>query len=112
MKILPMADCCAPLLMGPLARREAERLAGAFKILADPARLRILSLIASSTDKEACVCNLTEPLRLSQPTVSHHLKVLWEAGLLEREQRGLWAYYRIIPESLDALREAIAPSTA
>lgn len=110
MRVLPIADCCLPLFESPLDRREAERMAGAFKILADPARLRLLSLIAAQPGGEACVCDLTHPVRLSQPTVSHHLKVLQEAGLLEREQRGLWAYYRIVPGALDDLREAIAPS--
>jgi ArsR family transcriptional regulator len=86
-------------------------MAGAFKILADPARLRLLSLIAAQPEGEACVCDLIEPVRLSQPTVSHHLRVLQEAGLLEREKRGLWAYYRIVPDALEDLREAISPSS-
>ena len=77
-------------------------------MLVDPARLRLLSLIQSQPDNEACVCNLTEPLGLSQPTVSHHLKVLLEAGLVEREQRGSWAYFRVVPEPLAALRELLA----
>lgn len=111
MKVLPIADCCSPLFESPLAQRDAERMAGAFKILADPARLRLLSLIAAQPEGEACVCDLTQPVRLSQPTVSHHLKVLHEAGLLEREQRGLWAYYRVLPDALEDLRVAITPST-
>ena len=77
-------------------------------MLADPARLRLLSLIQSQPDHEACVCNLTEPLGLSQPTVSHHLKVLLEAGSVEREQRGSWAYFRVVPESLAGFRELLA----
>ena len=76
-------------------------------MLADPARLRLLSLIQAQPDGEACVCHLTEPLGLSQPTVSHHLKVLLTAGLVEREQRGSWAYYRVVPEALGTLREIL-----
>lgn len=98
---------CPPLLAGPLDQDEAQRLATGLKVLADPARLRLLSLIQAQPDAEACVCHLTEPLGLSQPTVSHHLKVLLEAGLVERERRGSWAYYRVIPESLAALRDLL-----
>src|SRR5437879_5643757 len=85
---------CPPLLEEPLAKDEAAQLAGALKVLADPARLRLrlLSLIQAQPEHEACVCHLTEPLGLSQPSVSHHLKVLLQAGLVEREQRGSWAY--------------------
>jgi ArsR family transcriptional regulator len=83
-------------------------LAAAFKVIADPARLRLLSLIASKPDGEACVCDLIEPLALSQPTVSHHLKVLHDAGLVRREKRGTWAFYALVPERLDALRDALA----
>jgi ArsR family transcriptional regulator, arsenate/arsenite/antimonite-responsive transcriptional repressor len=99
-----IAACCPPLLAEPLAAEDAERLAGALKAIADPARLRLLSLIQAQPGSEACVCNLTAPLGLSQGTVSHHLRVLREAGLVEREQRGTWAYYRVLPESLAALR--------
>ena len=77
-------------------------------MLADPARLRLLSLIQAQPDGEACVCHLTEPLGLSQPTVCHHLKVLLDAGLVEREQRGSWAYFRVVPEQLRTLRELLA----
>ena len=77
-------------------------------MLADPARLRLLSLIQAQPSGEACVCNLQEPLGLSQPTVSHHLKVLLDAGLVEREQRGSWAYFRVIPERLETLRSLLA----
>jgi ArsR family transcriptional regulator len=73
------------------------------KVVAEPTRLRLLSLVAGEPDGEACICNLTEPVALSQPTVSHHMKLLVEAGLLEREQRGKWAYYRLVPGALDAL---------
>jgi ArsR family transcriptional regulator len=103
-----LAGSCPPLLAAPLPAGDAESLARALKVLADPARLRLLSLIQSQPDHEACVCNLTEPLGLSQPTVSHHLKVLLEAGLVEREQRGSWAYFRVLPEPLAALRDLLA----
>ena len=101
-------ECCPAVLQSsPLTQAEAEQLAAAFRAIADPARLRLLSLLASSPGGEACVCDLVEPLRLSQPTVSHHLKLLYEAGLLAREKRGLWVYYRLIPERLQALRDAL-----
>jgi ArsR family transcriptional regulator len=106
--IATITACCAPLLQEPLAAEDAEQLADALKVLADPARLRLLSLIQAQPDAEACVCHLTEPLGLSQPTVSHHMKVLVQAGLLEREQRGNWAYFRVLPEPLAALRELLA----
>ena len=92
----------------PSRPRTLEQLAAALKIVADPARLRLLSLIQAQPGGEACVCHLTEPLGLSQPTVSHHLKVLLEAGLVERERRGSWAYYRVVPEPLTALRNVLA----
>ena len=98
----------SPLAGEPIERADAERLAGVLKALADPARLRLLSLIQSATDGEACVCDLTAPLGLSQPTVSHHLKVLREAGIVEREQRGSWAYFRVVPEPLGALASLFA----
>ena len=87
---------------------DADQLAGALKAIADPARLRLLSLIQAQPGHEACVCNLTEPLGLSQPTVSHHLKVLLNAGLVEREQRGSWAYFRVREEPLAQLRDLLA----
>ena len=98
---------CPPLLAGPLAVDEADALAKALRVLAEPARLRLLSLIQSQPDHEACVCHLTKPLGLSQPTVSHHLKVLLDAGLVEREQRGSWAYFRVVPDQLRVLRELL-----
>ena len=101
------ASSCPPLLQGPLDQQEADRLARALKTIADPARLRLLSLIQAQPDGEACVCHLTEPLGLSQPTVSHHLKVLLDAGLVERERRGSWAYYRVVPETLATLRDIL-----
>jgi ArsR family transcriptional regulator len=106
--IATLSSSCPPLLAGaPLDAGEAESLAGALKVLADPTRLRLLSLIQSQPSGEACVCNLTEPLELTQPTISHHLKVLLEAGLVEREQRGSWAYFRVVPDQLRALRELL-----
>jgi ArsR family transcriptional regulator, arsenate/arsenite/antimonite-responsive transcriptional repressor len=95
--------CCEPLVSEPLSATEAAELAPLFKAIADPVRLRLLSLIRSSKDQEACVCDLTPAVGLSQPTVSHHLKVLTEAGLLTRERRGTWAWFRIVPSRLDDL---------
>jgi ArsR family transcriptional regulator len=103
-----LSSCCQPLLQGRLAKAAAEQLATVFKAIADPARLRLLSFIAAQPSGEACVCYLMKPLGLSQPTVSHHLKVLHDAGLLTRDRRGTWVYYRIVPEQLAALREALA----
>lgn len=105
------APLCAPVLRGRIDRDEAEELAVAFKAISDPARLLVLNFIALQASGEACVCHLTEPLGLSQPTVSHHLALLLRAGLLEREQRGTWAYYRIVPQRLEALRSALSPAT-
>jgi ArsR family transcriptional regulator len=105
--IATLSPTCPPLLAGALDADDAENLAGVLKVLADPARLRLLSLIQSQPDREACVCHLTEPLGLSQPTVSHHLKVLLGAGLVEREQRGSWAYFRVVPDTLDDLRNVL-----
>jgi ArsR family transcriptional regulator len=82
-------------------------MAGVFKALADPARLRLLSLIQAQPGAEACVCNLVEPLGLSQPTVTHHLQVLHRAGLLQREKRGIWVYYRVVRPALQAVRQAL-----
>lgn len=95
--------CCTPLSQAPLTAQDADRLARTLKAIADPARLRLLSLVAASDGAEACVCDLTAPLGLSQPTVSHHLKVLTDAGLLTRDKRGVWAYYAIVPGSLSAI---------
>ena len=106
--IAKIAASCPPLLQGPLAQKDADRLSGALKAVADPARLRLLSLIRAQPNGEACVCHLTEPLGLTQPTVSHHLKVLLQAGLVEREQRGSWAFFRVREEPLAALREFLS----
>ena len=107
MEIKPIEACCAPVLGSALSESEAEDLAAAFKVLADPARLRLLSMIASADAEEACACDLVEPLGKSQPTVSHHLSVLTDAGLLTREKRGRWAWYRVVPERLTVLRDAL-----
>src|SRR5580765_3750572 len=106
--IATITASCPPLLQAPFDAAQAERLGAALKVLADPARLRLISLIQSQPGNEACVCHLTEPLGLSQPTVSHHLKVLLQAGLVEREQRGSWAYFRVREEPLAALRALLA----
>jgi ArsR family transcriptional regulator len=104
--LLPVLDC-TPLLSGtPLDEQSATRLAALLRVLADPGRLRILSLIHAQPIHEACVCHLTDSLELSQPTVSHHLRVLFEAGLVERERRGNWVYYRTVPHVFADLREA------
>lgn len=99
--------CCSPVLQGRFSKADAEALAATLRALADPARLRLMSFIASQPEGEACVCHLTAPVELSQPTVSHHLKLLNEAGLLEREKRGTWVYYRIVPEKIEAVRSAL-----
>jgi ArsR family transcriptional regulator len=104
-----ISPCCATVLQPDLTKKDADELAGLFKALADPARLRLLSFIASQPDGEACVCHLTEPVGLSQPTVSHHLKLLHDEGLLERDKRGAWVYYRVVPERLEQARAALAP---
>lgn len=104
---LPVLDC-APLLSGiPLDQAAAGRLAAALRALAEPGRLRIVSLIQAQPSREACVCHLTDALGLSQPTVSHHLRVLFEAGMLERERRANWVYYRMRPGALVELRAAL-----
>lgn len=104
-----MLPCCWPLSRGELSSAEAQQAATALKALADPARIRILSLIQAQPEAEACVCQLTEPLGLGQPTVSHHLKVLEGGGFLRHERRGRWVYYRVIPEALAAVQEMFAP---
>ena len=106
MELLPVRDvtaCCSPLTGEAISQDNAVSLASSLRALADPARLRIISMVAAHEDGEACVCDLTEPLGLSQPTVSHHLKVLVDAGLLTREKRGVWAYFTLVPGALDSL---------
>lgn len=107
-----IAACCSPLTGGVLDDEAAVRLAAMFKALADPARVKLVSLISASSDGEACVCDLTGPLGLSQPTVSHHLKLLIDAGVVTREQRGRWAYYRVVRETLAATSRALEPLLA
>jgi ArsR family transcriptional regulator, arsenate/arsenite/antimonite-responsive transcriptional repressor len=94
---------CAPLLTEPVTADQAADLAQLLKALADPTRLRLVSMVAAHENGEACVCELTEPLGLTQPTISHHLKVLIDAGILVRDKRGVWAYYALVPGALDSL---------
>jgi ArsR family transcriptional regulator, arsenate/arsenite/antimonite-responsive transcriptional repressor len=109
---LPLAEVCEPKpLAGPaLSSDEAITLAARFKAVADPTRLRLLSLIAAHEGGEACVCDLTSGFHLSGPTISHHLKVLRESGLITGERRGTWIYYRVVPSTLAALAQAISPT--
>ncbi|MEO6712631.1 MAG: metalloregulator ArsR/SmtB family transcription factor [Mycobacteriales bacterium] len=100
-------ECCAPLSREPLSIQQAEQVAPLLKALADPVRLRLMSLISSHEGGEACVCDLTDAFDLSQPTISHHLKVLHEIGLLDRSKRGVWVYYQARPEALAALAALI-----
>jgi ArsR family transcriptional regulator, arsenate/arsenite/antimonite-responsive transcriptional repressor len=95
--------CCSPVTREPLSAEAADRIAPLVKAIADPVRLRLLSLVASHSDGEACVCDLNDAFALSQPTISHHLKLLHEAGLLDREKRGVWVYYRINAGALSDL---------
>ena len=100
------AACCSPLVREPLSDEQAEQVSTLLKALADPVRLRLMSLVLSHDDGEACVCDLTDAFELSQPTISHHLKVLHEAGLLGRDKRGVWVYYkanRVALKSIAAL---------
>ena len=104
--VLDLADpaaCCPPLSARPLSQAQAGQVAPLLKALADPVRLRLMSLVASHPGGEACVCDLNEAFDLSQPTISHHLKVLYDAGLLAREKRGVWVYYRARTEALASL---------
>ena len=110
-ELLPIRDlqaCCAPITREPIAQANAESLAKSLKALADPARIRLVSMVAAHADGEACVCDLTDPLGLSQSTVSHHLKVLVDAGYLTSTKRGTWHYYRLVPGSLDAVATLLA----
>jgi ArsR family transcriptional regulator len=108
---LTVADdtvCCPSLLAAPLDTGQAAELAHGFAALGDPVRIQILSMLAAAPDGEVCVCEFVEPTGKSQPTVSHHLKILGEAGLVTGDRRGRWVWYRIVPGRLDALRAAIA----
>ena len=115
-QILPLTDisqadaaaCSSPLAREAITPERADALAHSLKALADPARLRILSIVSAHADQEACVCDLTDQLTLSQPTISHHLKVLVEAGFLFRAKRGTWSYYRLVPGSLTAVAALLA----
>ena len=109
---LTSAQDCRSLLVGePLDEPRAAELARVFKAMGDPVRLRLLSLIASHEGGEACVCDLTDVFELTGPTISHHLKVLREAGLITGERRGTWIYYRVLPETLGQLAELLTPAT-
>lgn len=103
-----LAACCGSAGSAGLDADSAERLAAVLKVIAEPTRLRLLSLVAAQRDGEECICNLTDRVGVSQPTVSHHMKMLVDAGLLEREQRGKWAYYRVVPGALDALGRLVS----
>jgi len=113
-KLLPLTDVsiCCPTGAAAIDESEAERVARVFKALGDPTRVRLLSLIAASADREACICDLTAPVGLSQPTVSHHMKQLVEAGLVTRDQRGKWAYFAVVDDALQAASTALAPRGA
>jgi ArsR family transcriptional regulator len=99
----PTTVCCSPLMRQPLSEDQSSELARVFKALGDPVRLRLLSLIASHAGGEACVCDLTDAFDLTGPTISHHLKVLREAGIIDGERRGTWIYYRVLPTTLQML---------
>jgi ArsR family transcriptional regulator len=105
-ELMPVTDmnaCPPPLVREPISAIRAEALGHSLKAISDPARLRLISIVAAHADAEACVCDLTEPLGLSQGTVSHHLKILVEAGIFSRDKRGTWAYYRLVPGALDSI---------
>lgn len=107
-----LAACCSPLTDGAIDETTAERLAHVFKALGDPTRVRLLSLIAGTAGSEACICDLTEPVGLTQPTVSHHMRLLVDAGLVTRERRGKWAYYRVVEDTLTSVARALTPTAA
>ncbi|HMN40371.1 MAG TPA: metalloregulator ArsR/SmtB family transcription factor [Phycisphaerales bacterium] len=101
--------CCGTVAGGALESEQAERIARVFKALGDPARVKLLSLIGGSESGEMCICDLTDPVGLSQPTVSHHMKQLVEAGLAAREQRGKWAYFRVVDGALQNAARTLLP---
>lgn len=104
-----MEICCTPLHEGAIDENRAEAMAPMLAALADPVRLRIISMLLAAEDGSCCGCDLEEPLGLSQPTVSHHLKVLREAGVVEGERRGRWVHYRVAPARLGEIAEALSP---
>ncbi len=108
--MIASTDCCTTTLATPLDAEAAVDLAAAFKALGDPVRLRLLSMIAAAGGEEVCVCELTPAFDLSQPTISHHLKVLREAGLLISQRRATWVYYRVVPAALQRLSDILAPA--
>jgi ArsR family transcriptional regulator len=105
-KVVNMNECCPSLLAAPLSEAAAEDLATVYAALADPVRLRLLSLVAEAG--EICSCNLQQPLGKAQPTISHHTKVLADAGLIRGEKRGRWVWWQLVPERLDVIRDSIA----
>lgn len=106
--VTPRPSCCTPVTGRTMSAEDAEQTARTLKAISDPTRLRLLSIIAAHEGAEACVCDLTEPVGLSQPTVSHHLKVLADAGLVTRDKRGVWAYYALVPGAVEALTGHLA----
>ena len=109
---LDLLACCTPLSTEPMSAEQAAQVAPLLKALADPVRLRLLSIVLSHDGQEACVCDLTPHFDLSQPTISHHLKVLHDSGLLEREKRGTWVYYAARPAAMAALVTLLSPAVA
>lgn len=109
--VLQPLVCCTPMVREPLTEDDAKALAAVFKALSDPVRLRLLSLIASFAGGEACVCDLTGPFDVSQPTISHHLRVLREAGLIDCQRRGTWVYYWVLPDALSRLGALLSTDT-
>ena len=109
--VTPVAEsCCTPLAEAPLSTEQARDLAARFKALADPARLRLVSILLASPDGESCTCDLTGPLGLSQPTVTHHLRTLTQAGIVTADRRGVWTHYRVSPDALAVLSRMLVPS--
>jgi ArsR family transcriptional regulator len=107
-QLLLAEDCCTPLLREPITASQAVDLARLLKALSDPTRLQLVSMVAARDGGEACVCELTEPLGLTQPTISHHLKILVDAGIFTRDKRGVWAYYSLVPSTMDALSAVLS----
>ncbi|MGC3022002.1 ArsR/SmtB family transcription factor [Brevibacterium sp. FAM 24630] len=102
--------CCPSLTVAPLSRDDAQDFARTLKAVSDPTRLQLVSLVAAHDDQEACLCDLIDPVGLGQPTVSHHLKILVDAGVLRREKRGIWSYYSLEAETLSRLASFLSPS--